>query len=114
MKQDYIYGLLGMASDLEGLGIEVDYSESVSAIYTQVTSALVGKQKQLSVLTRCQFPKSVADLPSWVPDWSQKERPSIWRAEYKLYDAGGPSILQSIQCDNTHLTVSGYEVDIVH
>lgn len=114
MKQDHIYGLFGMVSDLDSLSIDVNYSRPVAATYTQVAKALITKQKQLVILARCQLPKSVDGLPSWVPDWSQIPNLRLWRAEFRLYDAGGPSILQSIECSNDLLTVSGYEFDVIH
>lgn len=113
VKQDYIYGLLGMVSDVKSLGIHVDYTWSPAKVFTHVARALLERQKYLPVLSKCRSPKSVDGIPSWVPDWSQPLAATIWNPDAKLYDAGGPKIFQSIRFSGDHPVISGYDFDAV-
>ncbi|CZR68417.1 uncharacterized protein PAC_18316 [Phialocephala subalpina] len=67
--RDYIFALLGIANDSAALGIAADYSLSTSACYTHVAKAFL-KKGYMRILWLCTQPKSQANLPSWVPDWS--------------------------------------------
>ena len=73
--KDIIYGLLGLASDREKLGIQPDYSESksVEETFTEATRRMV-EHGHLSVLAWCQHPRKLQTLPSWVPDFSSSIR----------------------------------------
>ncbi|OCK80109.1 HET-domain-containing protein [Lepidopterella palustris CBS 459.81] len=66
--RDFIYALLGIASDAESLGISPDYSKSCQDVYTDVAHKLI-ENGQIVALSYCQLPKGLPDLPSWVPDW---------------------------------------------
>ena len=71
--RDKIFGLLGIASDCQELGIlgvKPDYTLSCRDVYTIATAALL-KRGEMSILSWCQLPQSLKDLPSWVPDYSQ-------------------------------------------
>jgi hypothetical protein len=67
--RDYVFALLGLAEDTRELELTPDYTLSSSTSYTQVAKAFLGKG-QLRLLWLCTQPKKIADLPSWVPDWS--------------------------------------------
>lgn len=69
MPADHVFGLFGIANDAEELGIRLNYSRDVADIYTELASSCI-KKKGLVVITHVQWPKRVAKLPSWVPDWS--------------------------------------------
>ena len=70
--RDKVYGLLGFIE--EGVeAVEVDYAKPVEAVYTDVTKYLIRESKDLVVLSLVQSAhNTVLDLPSWVPDFSQK------------------------------------------
>lgn len=67
--KDKIYGLLGLASDVEQLDILPDYTKSVEEIYTEVASKILS-DGDFRLLQACQHKDGrVLKLPSWVPDW---------------------------------------------
>jgi hypothetical protein len=77
---DMVYGLLGIANDINELGIEPDYSKSYKTVYQDVTETFLTRYG-LDILSLThsidgQFgskldPDSVPGLPSWVHDWSR-------------------------------------------
>ncbi|PQE31169.1 heterokaryon incompatibility protein [Rutstroemia sp. NJR-2017a WRK4] len=69
LPQDKIYGLLGLASDKDVLGIVPDYRLPCHEVYEATTRALL-REDHVSVLSLCQLPHKVPNLPSWVPDFS--------------------------------------------
>lgn len=80
LYRDRIYALLGVAVDVDVLGIKPSYSSQAKTaqILTDVAKAIIGKTKDrfpVEILSYSQFPKTVLDdgsdeqLPSWVPDW---------------------------------------------
>lgn len=73
--RDKVYALLSMAHDVSDLGLDVDYSVSVCETYTRTALAL--HMRGAKILSCCQFPKTVANLPTWVPDWSTPLRHSF-------------------------------------
>jgi hypothetical protein len=69
--RDLIYALLGIASDAEELGIEIDYSKSVQEVFTETAAAIL-RTGRIEVLTYAQQPQMIPNLPSWVPDVSSE------------------------------------------
>lgn len=67
--RDLIYALLGISSDAEELGIEIDYSKSVQEVFTETAAAII-RTGLIEVLTYAQQPQMTLDLPSWAPDVS--------------------------------------------
>jgi hypothetical protein len=68
--RDKVYALYGM---LERLGVnppEPDYSKPAADIYRDITIAAIVHDSSLEVLKQVEGHKSISDLPSWVPDWS--------------------------------------------
>lgn len=82
--RDMIFGLLGLANDVEQLGIATDYNKTCVEVYTDVARRLI-ENGNVDVLAFSQDPKSLPPnqggyLPSWVPDWSgwiQQQRVEI-------------------------------------
>lgn len=71
--RDIIFGLLGIIRDANQLGIDVDYSKSAVDVFTQATNAFIRHDKAYC-LGFSTFPKDLAGLPSWVPDWARMGR----------------------------------------
>lgn len=88
MPADHVFGLFGVANDVEELGFRMDYSRDVKDIYTELASSSIEK-KGLVVLTDVQWPKQVANLPSWAPDWSAlsrtEHRAGIWSSHVSVW-----------------------------
>jgi hypothetical protein len=83
MEVDKIFGLLGLCREMNNaqiLGVEEDYSLSVQEAYTTTAiSTLEGRQDlDLFAALRLQScSENIFNLPSWVPDWSNTEHPTI-------------------------------------
>ncbi|KAK8023748.1 heterokaryon incompatibility protein-domain-containing protein [Apiospora rasikravindrae] len=69
--RDRVYGLLALI-DTNDAGLpEVDYSLSPAEVYTAVATHVFRNAEALHILMSCELtPDRMADLPSWVPDWS--------------------------------------------
>ncbi|KAF2804652.1 uncharacterized protein BDZ99DRAFT_149700 [Mytilinidion resinicola] len=111
--RDRIFGLLGMASDVEELGIRADYTKPCSDIYTTVAAAFLERQKNIQILSRCRFPKKQLNLPTWVPDWSDFPLSYLWNAYFSLFSAGKCARKQTLRVSGNSLIILGASVDVV-
>lgn len=72
-RRDYVYALLGMASDAEELGIVVDYTKSWQQVFAEFAIALINREG-CQIITFCNLEESSVvdpELPSWAPDWTR-------------------------------------------
>lgn len=76
--RDIVYALMGVASDADRLGIVPNYRKPVVEVYAEVTRAMMAIYPQYK-LGYSLFPKSLAGLPSWVPDWRQLAQTGVAR-----------------------------------
>jgi hypothetical protein len=69
--RDKIYGLLGLAADVEDGDIVPDYHKSAEQVYLDFAHFIITKRKHLDIISEgCGQSHSVFNsLPSWVPDW---------------------------------------------
>ncbi|KAI0551293.1 heterokaryon incompatibility protein-domain-containing protein [Xylaria curta] len=68
--RDMVYGLLGFCNEEERSYIQADYSKSVQSVYTVVTRVMI-RNGFTDIMSWAQVDaKGIADLPSWVPDYS--------------------------------------------
>lgn len=67
LAEDRIFGVMGMAEDRTMHGLEVKYTDTQKVFID--LGALLAKGN-LDIMLFSQFPKSIAGLPSWAPDWS--------------------------------------------
>ncbi|CAJ0542827.1 Ff.00g002730.m01.CDS01 [Fusarium sp. VM40] len=70
--KDKAYALYGL---LEVLGIVLskpDYEKPLAEIFTEVTTAAIAHDKSLWILCFAASDKKHPDIPSWVPDWSDR------------------------------------------
>lgn len=71
--RDNIYGLLGLADDAVSSTVLVEYAESVSDTFTRMARYIIRSQRSIYLLGKSLPQKrspSLADMPSWVPDWT--------------------------------------------
>ncbi|KAI3343432.1 heterokaryon incompatibility protein-domain-containing protein [Ustulina deusta] len=72
--RDKIFGILGVLPEDVRKEFLVDYSLSIKEVYTNVADFLLSTTNCLDVICESiHFPKQagIANLPSWVPDWSR-------------------------------------------
>jgi hypothetical protein len=70
---DRIYSLMAVAN-IGRVELKPDYTLSVAATYILATRWSIINDNDLRVFQQLDRPKRVNDLPSWVPDWRQKQR----------------------------------------
>ncbi|KAM7192137.1 Heterokaryon incompatibility protein (HET) domain containing protein [Naviculisporaceae sp. PSN 640] len=68
--RDLVYGLLGVLSPTERLGIHADYTMTSGRVLAKFTKAVLGTAGSSLDLNH-SFPRQghIPDCPSWVPDW---------------------------------------------
>ncbi|PVH71223.1 hypothetical protein DL98DRAFT_521175 [Cadophora sp. DSE1049] len=88
--RDIVFGLLGVITDGEALGLRVDYNMTLAAVFTALTRALIydGDEKLHAYhLDQC-VPRQRWDppnsLPSWVPNWEAigERGPEVYPINY--------------------------------
>ena len=67
--RDKVFGILGLIEDT----IKPDYSLSVEEVYTGVAAYLATYLRDMRFLNLVGAGQSDFDLPSWVPDWTQRK-----------------------------------------
>ena len=69
--RDKILALLRVAVK-EGASLDhmIDYSQSVSELYTKVSRTIIDSDRSLDILWSAGKAMQAHDLPSWVPDWT--------------------------------------------
>jgi hypothetical protein len=113
--RDKIYGLLGLAKDT--FGIRPNYIEPIFKVYTDTARVLM-RSGNVDLLWLCQFPKSIQNLPTWVPDWSaplQTPYGTDFAPNTRTFTASG-KISACVTCTdglNGFITLRGVVVDEV-
>lgn len=70
--RDKIFALLGLLDSAEKQQIHANYGRQSQDIYAEVTSLLIASSASFDLLAIVNHPKSLVNLPSWVPDWTNK------------------------------------------
>ncbi|CAG8961084.1 hypothetical protein HYFRA_00002626 [Hymenoscyphus fraxineus] len=128
MEKDRIYGILGLASDKETLGIQYDCRSETTfqEVYADVAKKLA-MNGNLDILTLCRagfsreypYEQTTRDpnLPSWAPDWIKPiRRPWGGAKEDSLFQAGGKEFALDRQLNESNsqaLIVETRVVEIV-
>lgn len=75
---DRVHGVLGLATDWEELGFKPNMSRLLEDTYTDITKRVIQKPVSdaekmggINFMSLVSFPKSITELPSWVPDFSR-------------------------------------------
>ncbi|OCL03691.1 HET-domain-containing protein [Glonium stellatum] len=87
--RDKVYALLRLAQDFRDIvsttstnPIPIDYAKSVEEVYHDVAVFLLASSQRLDFLSHCRPKRNLANLPTWIPDWSD-----IATAPYPLRSA---------------------------
>ena len=108
--RDKIFAILGLSNDIAQVGIEPDYTKSVEEVYHALAISFL-QSRQLPFLFGQATPRSklLTDLPSWVPDWSDRLASShqLWASGYT---AGGPAQAFGLLSDQA-IVVKGQVID---
>ena len=117
-SRDMVFAMLGMASDASDAGLDPNYRLTAQSVFTDSTRHLLTRDKSLDILHAAGtgFPRFLADLPSWVPDWSAMPSTTILGhvADASGYCAAGGSGVK-IQSDSSSrsVTLEGTLIDIL-
>jgi Heterokaryon incompatibility protein (HET) len=73
--RDKVYGLLGLASDVQQQDEESDmmvpdYNKPLATVYAETTRFVVTRTGRLDILRVCEGFHRMPGLPSWTPDWT--------------------------------------------
>ena len=110
--RDHIYGLLGLFSKDEKIGIIMDYKPSSSMEKLLWDTAKTRLLRYGTKVLRYCLPSPLRNkLPSWVPDWTSDDEFSIGVAspEGSFFDAS-----KGLHCDAIYLSSVAYENPILH
>jgi hypothetical protein len=72
--RDKVFAFLGIADQIGGPPVAVDYTKSVEEVYIATARHLMQASNPVEVLSSVQKKWSELSMPSWVPDWSQPWR----------------------------------------
>jgi hypothetical protein len=127
--RDYVFALLGLATDSHSLGLVADYTRSKAAVYIEVARALVTHGYYIALSwCRSKETRLISHLPSWVPDLAHRiHRPFQWVVLSKTKDKyilepkysasrglqGGRNTLL-VPDANRFLHLQGVVVDTIH
>lgn len=82
--RDKVFGVLGLVDE----AIRPDYSLSVEDVYTGVAAYLATYLRDMRILNFAGSARSNLDIPSWVPDWTQKQALQFPSHEHASTDLG--------------------------
>lgn len=68
--RDKIFGLLGLSGDVDSIGIQPKYGDSLENVYTDLFKKHVISKQSLDMICAVRYPRNLTHCPSWVPDWS--------------------------------------------
>ncbi|KAF2439782.1 HET-domain-containing protein [Karstenula rhodostoma CBS 690.94] len=110
--RDKIYGILGlMAPNVVPL-VGLDYGHSVEQVYTDFARQYIQATNSLEILEQCRLVGSA--MPSWVPDWRNKNHYRLFSGRHSTYLAGRPSsAVYSFRFEGRVLDVAGIIIDTV-
>jgi hypothetical protein len=115
--RDRIYAILGLASDVDALGIVRDYSKTAEEVFIDAAVRLL-QANSVDLLNLVSNTKEIK-LPSWVPDWSPPRsrllsKPGLVLIPATEYCASGDTACSwNFNRDQSLLTVKGAVSDVI-
>ncbi|KAH7369228.1 heterokaryon incompatibility protein-domain-containing protein [Plectosphaerella cucumerina] len=112
-ERDRIFAMLNLAADRDRFPEFPDYSMTAAQAYT-VTAQRLLELGYHSLLAFNQFPKRMATLPSWVPDWSGSITEPM---SFPISDYCADLVDDNIWCVSLPkdgvLKIDGFSIDII-
>jgi hypothetical protein len=111
--RDKICGTLGIVHDCEALNIKPDYKISTGQLYAKVTEKVIVKEKSLKLLEAAGigWPRSLSDLPSWTPDYTNLDK--MITALPEDHSAKEADLVMNFTSDGKELHLTGHIVDVL-
>ena len=117
--RDRVYGVLGLATDVDASDVVVDYSKGPLEIALDVARHLIKKgdaYKMLQLVGSLDGPRR--DWPSWLPEWTKAEAYSFNPGKRHRSDLSNPHLQPNLpalrlQFAQATLIVKGFILDIV-
>ena len=117
--RDRVYGILGLATDLDSSNLEVDYARGLVEINLDVASHLINQGEGYHMLQSIQCPIRIDDeWPSWLPVWTSCEPNSFRPGKRKRFDSPNHQLHPNLpvfclQRAQRTLIIQGYILDAV-
>jgi hypothetical protein len=73
-KRDHVYAFLGLVDNEYRLDVDYSKTNTKELVFTQIAGQIIERRNDLHILgyTRSSDTTGHKDLPSWVPNWSEK------------------------------------------
>jgi hypothetical protein len=115
LPEDKLYAVLGIASNATDLALRPDYTLTTPDLYVKVTGYVLMRDRFLHMLNLAGigWPRQIADLPSWVPDFSCSRRSTILCLDDSLFRAAKPYAEFIEVNQRVHLSIAVFFVDQV-
>ena len=119
--RDKVFALMGLVLDRESIGLEIDYRLSAEEVYLSMAVHSLEKLKDLELLANAGITSKPENskLPSWVPDWTDRNghRSNIAStASTKTVNrsaSGESQPILSISSDRKILRIRGAVIDTI-
>jgi len=114
---DRVYALLGLADPAIQKLLEPDYNLSSNELWIKVTRAIIGAEKDLSVLENVDVYGQDPTLPSWVLEITKSNTPPLSfknRRDIRRYRVNGAAFKPPVKLKEEpleQLTLHGYPID---
>ncbi|OMP85776.1 hypothetical protein BK809_0001987 [Diplodia seriata] len=119
--RDKVFAVLGLANDMNARPFVPDYSKTVVETYLDFATYLISESKVslADVVRESQSQTHIAEVPSWVPDWSVEPMPFAVPQDFRaLLSRAQPGpetdISTLVPTRGGTLDFLGKEIDIVH
>ncbi|KAL5610515.1 hypothetical protein FOBRF1_006632 [Fusarium oxysporum] len=119
--RDKVYGLLGVfryktrsqhaeVRD-QKYEIAVNYQKPVADVYVEAARFFLSETSDLRLLASICNEPTVAELPSWVPDWTDETEICLLSSQQGYMAAGGTSRILKIDDKTNRITLAGASID---
>ena len=71
-ERDEVYAVIRLATEMDNADFEINYSKTTSEVFEQAARVLIKRDSPIKILHDASGPKLLTDLPSWVPDRSDR------------------------------------------